>query len=33
MERYSGKWPEPPKYHNIIIGMTSSYHKYSHHVH
>jgi hypothetical protein len=23
----------PLKYHNIIIGITSSYHKYSHHVH
>jgi hypothetical protein len=34
-ERYSGKRPEPLRYHKIIhiIRITVSYHKCSHHVH
>jgi hypothetical protein len=31
-ERYSGNNLSPLKYHKIIIRITLSYHKYSHHV-
>jgi hypothetical protein len=33
MKRYSENSLSPLKYHKIIIGITSLYHKYSHHVH